>query len=191
MKAFHLTLGVILVIILAGGAGFFLYGALQETTAWTAWVDMYVKAHHLHAAMACAIVICLLMLYVLTGLNIPGKTQYLAYDNEGGAVSISLKAVEGFLSRLSNDFAAVVSLAPKLRLIVNQVDVQLDIRVKAGAQIPELCKMLQDAVRTTLRDKVGISDIREVRVRVQEIVVPQSVAPAKITAHGDRPPRVD
>lgn len=191
MKAVHLALGVILVVILAGGAGFFLYGALQESTAWGAWVDMYIKAHHLYAAMTSAIIICLLMLYVLTGLNIPGKTQYLAYDNEGGAVSISLKAVEGFLARLSNDFAAVVSLAPKLRLIVNQIDVQLDIRVKAGSQIPELCKMLQDAVRTTLRDKVGISDIREVRVRVQEIVVPQSAAPAKITSHGDRPPRVD
>lgn len=190
MKAFHIVIGVFLFLILASGAGLMLYGSLQESSAWELWVDTWIKANHLHVAMVCGVVICLMLLYVLTGLNVPRKIQYLAYDNEGGAVSISLAAVEGFLARLAGEFAAVVSLAPRLRLIVNQVDVQLDIRVKAGAQIPELCKMLQDAARTTLREKVGISDIREVRVRVQEIVVPQT-APAKTTVHGDAPPRVD
>lgn len=191
MKAFHITIGVTLFTILATGAGFLLYGALQDSSAWEHWVGIWITANHVYVAMASGVIICLMLLYVLTGLNLPGKIQYLAYDNEGGAVSISLKAVEGFLARLSGEFAAVVSLSPRLRLIVNQVDVQLDIRVKAGAQIPELCKMLQDAVRTTLREKVGISDIREVRVRVQEIVVPQSAPVASRTSHGDRPPRVD
>ncbi len=191
MKAFHITLGVFLFIILAGAAGTVLVGALQEGAAWGEWVDMWVKSHHLTVAGACFGVIFLLILYVLTGLNVPGKVRYLAYDNEGGAVSISLKAVEGFLARLSNEFASVVALQPTLRLIVNQLDVQLDIKVKAGAQIPELCKMLQEAARNTLRDKVGISDIREVRVRVQEIVVPQPIGKsAGTTEHGTGKPPV-
>jgi uncharacterized alkaline shock family protein YloU len=191
MKTFHLVIGTVLFLVLATGAGCFLYGALQEGSAWSTWVDIWIKGQHIHGAMAAGVIICLLLLYVLTGLNVPGKTQYLAYDNEGGAVSISLKAVEGFLARLSGEFAAVVSLQPKLRLIVNQVDVQLDIKVKAGAQIPELCKMLQEAARSTLKDKVGISDIREVRVRVGEIVVPQPPgSKAAVTEHGTGKPPV-
>ena len=190
MKAVHITIGVFLFIVLGGSAFTVLFGAMQEKAAWGSWVDMWVKAHHVSVAGACGGVICLLLLYVLTGLNAPGKIQYLAYDNEGGAVSISLKAVEGFLARLSNYFAAVVSLQPRLRLIVNQVDVQLDIKVRAGAQIPELCKMLQEAARSTLKDKVGISDIREVRVRVGEIVVPQPVTKSASTESGTvKPPK--
>jgi uncharacterized alkaline shock family protein YloU len=191
MKTFHLIIGAVLFLTLAAGSVLLLNGALRGDEEWNAWVDMWVKSNHMYSAMGAGIIILLILLYVLTGLNVPGKVQYLAYDNEGGAVSISLKAVEGFLARLSSDFAAVAALQPKLRLIVNQVDVQLDIKVKAGAQIPELCKMLQEAARTTLREKVGITDIREVRVRVGEIVVPQQIGKAGVTDHGGRPPRVD
>lgn len=191
MKTFHLIIGVILFLILATGSIFLLVGALQESGAWSAWVERWITIQHIHVAMGGGVIICLLVLYALTGINVPGKVQYLAYDNEGGAVSISLNAVEAFLARLSGEFAAVVSLQPRLRLIVNQVDVQLDIKVKSGSQIPELCKMLQEAARTTLREKVGISDIREVRVRVQEIVVPQPlVKSAGSTEHGGGKPPV-
>lgn len=185
MKTFHLVLGIVLFVILAGGAGFFLYGALQDKAAWSNWVDLYLKSRHLYVASGGGVIICLLVLYVLTGLNVPGRVQYLAYDNEGGAVSISLKAVEGFLARIAGDFSQVVALQPTLRLIVNQVDVQLDIKVRAGAQIPELCKMLQEATRACLNDNVGISDIREVRVRVQEIIGQPTAAES--TSHGDKP----
>lgn len=191
MKTFHLIIGTVLFLTLAAGSVLLLNGALRGAGEWNAWVDTWIKSNHMYAAMGAGIIIFLILIYILTGLNAPGKVQYLAYDNEGGAVSISLKAVEGFLARLSSDFAAVAALQPKLRLIVNQVDVQLDIKVKAGAQIPELCKMLQEAARTTLREKVGITDIREVRVRVGEIVVPQAIGKAGATEHGGRPPRVD
>lgn len=188
MKTFHLIIGAILFLALASGSVLLLAGAFRGGDEWNVWVDMWIKSNHLPAATGAGVIIMLILLYVLTGLNVPGKIQYLAYDSEGGAVSISLKAVEGFLARIANDFAAVVALQPKLRLIVNQVDVQLDIKVKAGAQIPELCKMLQEAARTTLREKVGITDIREVRVRVGEIVVPQPLGKAGATEHGGRPP---
>lgn len=184
MKAFHIVLGILLFLILAGGAGFLLVGALQGSSAWEHWVDVYLKSRHLYVAMACGVVLCLLLLYTLTGINVPGKVQYLAYDSEGGAVSISLIAVEGFLARLVGEFAAVTALEPKLRLINNQVDVQLDIKVRSGTQIPVLCKMLQEAARNCLRDKVGISDIRDVRVRVQEIVGGPG---SSSTSHGDKP----
>ena len=185
MKNFHLGIGVVLFVTLASIAFFFLSGTLQGSEAWSDWLEHFLKGRQLLVASGSGVILCLLVLYVLTGLNMPGRIQYLAYDNEGGAVSISLKAVEGFLARLMSDFSQVVALQPRLRLIVNQVDVQLDIKVKAGAQIPELCKMLQEAARNCLNENVGISDVREVRVRVQEIVGQPTAATS--TSSGDSP----
>jgi uncharacterized alkaline shock family protein YloU len=62
-------------------------------------------------------------------------------------------------------------LEPDLKPVNGGVDVQLDVKVKAGAQIPELCRMLQDRTRECIKQNVGLSEVREVRVRVQEIVV--------------------
>ena len=45
--------------------------------------------------------------------------------------------------------------------------------------------MLQEAARNCLNDNVGISDVREVRVRVQEIVGQPTSATA--TSSGDAP----
>ncbi len=111
------------------------------------------------------------LIYVLAGIRVPDRARYLAYDLEGGgAVSISLKALQNFVARLSDEFSQVVKLKPELRAVNGAVDVQLDISVKAGAQIPELSQMLQKRTRECIKENIGLADVRDVRVRVQEIV---------------------
>jgi uncharacterized alkaline shock family protein YloU len=118
----------------------------------------------------------LALIYALSGFRSPERVQYLAYDIEGGAVSISLRAIEDLIARLADEFAAVVSLHPRIRAVNGAVDVQLDVKVKAGAKIPELCKMLQDRTKDSISANVGISDVKEVRVRVQEIVLAETAS---------------
>ena len=169
MKAFHWLLGAVLfVVILAAGLGL-LAVAFQGDAAWQKLVEDLAGRRGV-AILAGLGMVLLVLLYALTALRMPDQSQYLAYDIEGGGtVSISLKAVENFLARLADEFAALTSLEPTLRTRKGVLDVQLDVKVKAGAQIPELCRMLQERARSTIREKVGISDIQDVRVRVQEI----------------------
>lgn len=182
MKTIHVLIGVILFAVLLAGSLFLLSRVFQGEAAWLAFVDLVRDARLLIAAGSLALAL-LLVLYALTSFRLPEKSQYIAYDIEGSAVSISLRAVQDFLARLSGEFAAVQELKPALSVHNGAVDVQLDVKVRAGAQIPELCRMLQERARTTLREKVGLSDIKEVRVRVQEIVgnIPSETAP------GERP----
>jgi uncharacterized alkaline shock family protein YloU len=168
MKIFHVLLGVLLfLVLLAAGLGV-LSMAFQGEEAWQQLVRE-LDGRRVEAILIGIGLVFAVLLYALTALRLPDKAQYLAYDIEGGTVSISLKAVENFVSQLANEFAAVDSLEPTLRARNGTLDVQLDVKVKAGAQIPELCRMLQERARSTIREKVGISEVREVRVRVQEI----------------------
>lgn len=181
MKAFHFLLGVILFVLLLGAGLFALSTAFQGVDAWALLLDE-LKTRQVEAIFVSVGLLLLVLLYALTAFRLPERQQYLAYDIEGGgSVSISLKAVQDFLSRLSGEFAAVHQLDPALRIRNGAVEVQMDVKVKSGAQIPELCRMLQERVRSTLREKVGISDVRDVRVRVQEIVG----GPAAETSSGE------
>lgn len=169
MKAFHALLGTLLFVALMASGLFLLSTALQGSDAWGLLLDE-LKRRHVEGIFACVGLVLLVLLFALTAFRLPEKERYLAYDIEGSTVSISLKAVQDFLSRLAGEFAAVERLEPTLRMRQGAVDVQLDVKIRSGAQIPELCRMLQERARATLREKVGLSDVREVRVRVQEIV---------------------
>ncbi len=181
MKILHYLIGAVLFLALLAGAGLVLALAFQGGEAWTSTLDE-AKRYAMEASFGALLLAILVILFFLTGFRLPEKSQYLAYDIEGSSVSISLKAVQEFLARLAGEFAAVEELKPALRTHNGTVDVQLDVKVRAGAQIPELCRMLQERARATLRDKVGLSDVREVSVRVQEIVGAASAE----TVSGDR-----
>ena len=181
MKSLHILLGVVLfLVLLASGLGL-LSMAFQGDEAWKQLVSE-LEGRRVEAILISIGLVLTVLLYALTAIRMPESSQYLAYDIEGGTVSISLKAVENFLARMSDEFAAVESLEPTLKAGKGNLQVQLDVKVKAGAQIPELCRMLQERARATIRDKVGISDVQEVRVRVQEII---GTTASSETNHGD------
>lgn len=182
MKALHLLIGLLLFLALLAGAFFVLSSAFAGDAAWSALLDE-LKGYKLYASVIALALVFGVILFALTSFRLPQKSQYIAYDIEGSAVSISLRAVQDFVASLADEFAAVEELKPQIRISGGLADVQLDVKVRAGAQIPELCRMLQERARTTLRDKVGLTDVREVRVRVQEIVGHAAAA----TAPGDKP----
>lgn len=169
MKTLHFLIGVLLFVALLAACFFVLSTAFKGEESWAAFLEM-AKGYAFYAVFGSMLLALVLVLYVLTSFRLPEKGQYIAYDIEGSAVSISLRAVQDFVARLAGEFAAVDELKPTLRVHNGSVDVQLDVKIRSGAQIPELCRMLQERARATLRDKVGLSDVREVRVRVQEIV---------------------
>lgn len=181
MKTLHFLIGMVLFLLLVAAGLGTLSMAFQGDEAWKQLL-LELEGRRVEAILVGLGLVVMVLLYALTALRMPDASQYLAYDIEGGTVSISLKAVENFLARLAGEFAAVDALEPTLRASKGSVQVQLDVKVKSGAQIPELCRMLQERARATIRDKVGISDVQEVRVRVQEIT---GATVSGDTTHGD------
>ena len=49
------------------------------------------------------------------------------------------------------------------------IDIVVDLRVKAGPQLHEVCEVLQRRVRETMSSGLGIADVRRVEVSVKEI----------------------
>ncbi len=184
MKALHYLLGGLLFLALVGAALLLLSIGFQGEEPWAQLVAE-LSERRIEAIFVALGVALTVLLYALTALRLPEKARYLAYDIEGGNVSISLAAVENFLARLTGEFAALSDLKPSVKASQGAVDVQLDVKVKAGAQIPELCRMLQERARETIREKVGISEVREVRVRVQEIT--GELTSGKRTAPEEKP----
>ena len=111
------------------------------------------------------------LLYLVTFGPRRPKARYISFDSGNGSVSISANAVREYIRKLSGEFSAVVSIDPKIRSEKNSISIDLNVNLVAGARIPELSQALQNRVRESLRDGLGIDDVKEVKVLVQEITV--------------------
>ena len=96
--------------------------------------------------------------------------DYLSFDREGGRVSIATKVIEDYISRLAAEFPAITRMQPKVIAARESVDVFVDVRIKAGPQIKEICEILQQRVRDSMFSGLGIAQVRYVEVNVQKII---------------------
>jgi uncharacterized alkaline shock family protein YloU len=130
-------------------------------------------------------VVLVLLVIVYWISSIPGAKadRSVSYESEGGRVSVSVTAINSLLSRLADEFAGIVSL----RASVSPKDksVQLDMAVKSGAKLQELSQAIQQRVRESMQDSLGITDMGAIRVYVREIVLPESAPGKDRDAQGD------
>ena len=117
------------------------------------------------------------MLLLLIGLIYLGtfgrprpRVRTISFESESGAVSIDVKAVSDFIRKLGDEFGAIISMEPRVSSNKDMITIDLDVRIQTGTRIPELSQLVQERVRDSIRDGLGIVDVREVKVHVREIV---------------------
>ncbi len=116
------------------------------------------------------LLILMIMLYWLTAMSSDTKEQFLSFENEGGSVNIRVKAVNEFLKKLADEFADILNLRADITASRDgRIEVQLDIDVKCGTKIQQLSQVLQQRVRESMREGLGIAEVHSIKVNVNEI----------------------
>lgn len=170
MKAFlHFLSGAILYALLLLGGAWLVHAAWQDDV-WMRSLN-WVAKHRLWTLSGLAAGWWLVVLFALTGHRRGRGETVVSLNTETGSISVSTRALEDYLARLSGEFAAVLELKPNVSAEGADITVMLDTRIRSNTQIPELCRMLQERVRHCIRDEMGLTDPRDVRVNVKEIVV--------------------
>ncbi len=94
------------------------------------------------------------------------RERFLTFDTEQGPVSISTLAIADFVARLAMEFPSVVRIDPRVIPRHKMIDVLLNVRVKSGTQVNEMCQLLQQRVRQSLIDEMGIPDVNDIIVNI-------------------------
>lgn len=114
--------------------------------------------------------LCLAVLFALTGIRRKKREHFLSFDNEGSTVSISTDAIADYITKLADEFPSIIRMRPRVIPARNAVDIIVDVRIKAGPQIHEVCGLLQQRIRESMTNGLGISEIRRIEVSVREII---------------------
>ena len=98
------------------------------------------------------------------------KDTFINFHSDDGSVGISTKAICDFIERIGKEFAAVKSIDSRLIKAKGGIDIALGVKVVSGNKIPELSHVLQQRVRESVRESLGLEEIRNITIKVQEIV---------------------
>ena len=111
------------------------------------------------------------------------KESFIDFQSEDGSVGISTKAIQDFIERVGKEFAAVKSIKSQLKQEKGGLDIAMNVKVLAGNKIPELSQMLQQRVRESVRESLGLEEVRNITIKVQEIVGD----PSRVSAVSESP----
>lgn len=164
--------------ILAGAVIWFLFAALGGALIYANGLRVeggilglfYFSERWYEAMGAGGIMVLLSLLYLVTFGPPRPKTRYISFDSGNGAISISVSAVRDFIRKLGDEFGAVVGIDPKIRSEKDAINIDLDVKIQTGTRIPEFSLMLQNRIREGMQDSLGIAEVKEIKVRIQEIV---------------------
>lgn len=115
------------------------------------------------------LLVALGVLLIVTEAPRRRRDRFLSFRNEGGAVNISTEAIAEYIAKLAPAFPSIVRMTPAVEPHRRKVDIVIDVRIKAGPQLHEICEVLQKRVRESMEGGLGIHDVRHVVVRVKEI----------------------
>ena len=184
MKWIHRLIGLLIVAAAVGVSLIILLPAFQGGGVWSEFIAG-VETRRILVIAVCIGVVLAVTAYVLTGISSSSRVTYLSYETQYGNISISIKALQDFLGHLKTEFPAILALTPRVRVLDESLDVTLEIRVRAGAPIPEICRLIQERARTVIQEKIGVAAIRDVEIKVEEIIKDKD---AKVQELAPQPP---
>lgn len=98
------------------------------------------------------------------------RETFIDFQSDDGSVGISTKAIQDFIERVGKEFAAIKSIESKLHQRKGALDISILVKVVSGNKIPELSQVLQQRVRESVRESLGLEEIRDITIQVQEII---------------------
>jgi uncharacterized alkaline shock family protein YloU len=158
---------LVLVVLLAVGIG--LLAAALSPQRWSEVQAMSHSGREVWIWLGGGLLVVAL-LFMASEYRTRRRERFLSFDNEGGTVSISTEAMADYITKLSSEFPSVVRMRPIVIPRRGSVDLLVNVKVKAGSQVHEVCELLQQRVRERVVDGLGITEVRRVEVNVRDIV---------------------
>lgn len=154
-----------LLLLVIGGS--LLYGNLIDRS-FGDQILFYLQAPLMGAFVGALMVLSVLLRW-MGGLGSKAD-GFINFDSDEGSVGISVKAIKDFVERTAKEFTAVKSVDSTLLNRRKKLEIILRVTVQAGNPIPELSQVMQQRMRESMNDSLGIDQIERITIHISEIV---------------------
>ncbi len=94
----------------------------------------------------------------------------IAFQNPDGEVTVSLKAIEDYIKKISKDIPGICDVRSHVDVRKSGVDIACYVSLTAGSNIPDITERIQLAVRSRLQNMLGMEEKINIKMHVSRIV---------------------
>ncbi len=160
---------IVLSLVLLAAGGWLVYSSWFDAAAKDRVFDLVQNSPFFSTVIGLVLILSFL-LRVASGCRRGKKESFIDFQSDDGSVGISTKAICDFIERVGKEFAAIKSIESKLVQQKGTLDIAMSVKVLTGNKIPELSHVLQQRVRESVRESLGLEDVRNITIKVKEIV---------------------
>jgi len=131
----------------------------------------FIKSNSYKIGIFSIVVLIIGIIWIVNWFDYIYKTKTISFDNPGGKVKISLKAIEDYITAtIKSQINGIKSIRVKVIVTSKGLETKINLRLSSTLNIPEVCGNVQELVKNYLQDTVGIERISNIEIYVSNIV---------------------
>jgi uncharacterized alkaline shock family protein YloU len=131
----------------------------------------FISQNSIKTGIFAIVVLFMGIIWIVNWIDYVYRTKSVSFDNPGGKVKISLKAIEDYItSTISRQIEGIKSIKVKAFVTSKGLETKINLKLISRLNIPETCNNIQELTKSYLQDTIGIERISNIEIYVSNIV---------------------
>lgn len=135
----------------------------------------FLKTNSLKVGFFSILLLIIGIIWIVNWFDYIYRTKSVSFDNPGGKVKVSLKAIEDYLtSMILTQIEGIKTIKVKVLVTSKGLETKINLKLSSKLNIPEVCGNIQELTKNYLQDAVGVERISSIEVYVSNIIGEES-----------------
>ncbi|MCX7916969.1 MAG: alkaline shock response membrane anchor protein AmaP [bacterium] len=131
----------------------------------------FIETHSMKVGIFSMIILFMGILWFVNWIDYFYRTKAVSFDNPGGKVKISLKAIEDYItSTIVKQIDGIKTIKVKAINTSKGLETKINLKLLSNLNIPETCNNIQELTKNYLQDTIGIERISNIEIYVSNII---------------------
>lgn len=131
----------------------------------------FIEKNSIKIGIFAIVILFIGILWVVNWIDYIYKTKAVSFDNPGGKVKISLKAIEDYItSTISKQIEGIKAIKVNAVVTSRGLETKINLKLLSHLNIPETCNNIQELTKNYLQDTIGIERISNIEIFVSNII---------------------
>ncbi len=131
----------------------------------------FIEQNSIKVGIFAIVVLFIGIMWIVNWIDFVYRTKSVSFDNPGGKVKISLKAIEDYItSTISKQIEGIKAIKVKALVTSKGLETKINLKLISRLNIPETCNNIQELTKSYLQDTIGIERISNIEIYVSNII---------------------
>lgn len=131
----------------------------------------FIKNNSYKVGIFSIVILIMGIVWIVNWFDYIYSTKAVSFDNPGGKVKISLKAIEDSITAtILRQIEGIKTIKVKTIVTSKGLETKINLKLFSNLNIPDVCSNIQELAKNYLQDTIGVERISNIEIYVSNII---------------------